>query len=127
MRLSSKSRIITIGFLHVCVVLSILAGTAQPQQDASGLKLSVAVSGQSYCTVANDAFTTVLHLKLTFTNVSDHPVIVARKFTSAPGAVAKTAEDAAQGQYELKPEKVEASTFPGMSPWSLGPRPPELF
>ncbi len=126
------SRISTISFLRTgCFVLLLsslaLGQTRRASTAPNDLKMTVSVDGQSYCAIAKDTWTTVLHLGLTFTNTSNHPVIVARRFTSAPGSVAKSADAAARGEFEVKPVPIDQHSFPAMSPWALGPKPPSLF
>jgi hypothetical protein len=79
------------------------AGEAKLKVDDT-LKIEAKVVGQKYCHVDSETFSVLLSLKIKFTNVSDHPVILARKIVDPPIVhVAQSIETAEKGEFEYDP------------------------
>lgn len=71
---------------------------------ANDLSLNAEVFNQTYCHVDLDTFSVQMLIKLRFTNVSDHNVILSRRIESpAIVRVAKTVQDAQSGTFEYNP------------------------
>jgi hypothetical protein len=68
------------------------------------LSVNAEIAKQSYCHVDLETFSVEMEVKLRFTNVSDHTVILSRRIESpAIIRVAKTVRDAEKGDFEYAP------------------------
>lgn len=68
------------------------------------LSVKAEIITQSYCHVDDESFAVRMEIKLRFTNVSDHPVILAKLVESPPIVrAARTTADAQKGDFESNP------------------------
>jgi hypothetical protein len=76
----------------------------EPIHQERDLSVKAGIITQSYCHVDDEAFTVRMDIKLRFTNVSEHPVILSKRVESPPIVrVARTIEDADKGDFEYDP------------------------
>jgi hypothetical protein len=81
---------------------------------SSDLAVNAEILKQTYCHTDLETFSVQISIKLRFTNVSDHNVIISRTIENpAIIRVAKTLEDAHKGDFEFNPNYDD---FPGKLP-----------
>lgn len=80
------------------------AQTPSPPPQDRDLSVKAEIITQNYCHVDNETFSVQMDIKLRFTNVSDRPVVLARRIESPPIVrAAKTMRDAVNGNFEYEP------------------------
>jgi hypothetical protein len=99
----------------ICLILP--CGRLRCQSQQNDLSLRAAIVDQSYCHEDDEVFRVRLRIKLHFTNVSEHPVILARAVES-PAIVraAKTVQDAEKENFEYAPNVDDFPTERPASP-----------
>jgi hypothetical protein len=78
--------------------------TTKPIHQKRDLSVKAEIITQSYCDVDEESFTVRMDIKLRFTNVSEHPVILAKRVENPPIVrAARTIENAEKGDFEYDP------------------------
>jgi ankyrin repeat protein len=95
--------------------------------DKSPLRLTLAVLDQKYCAAYEDMDMLHAQVRLTFTNLSSHPLILYRGSSLvAHTQVSKSAEEAASGKHELDAEATWIMSGPS-TPRKYGKTPDDAF
>jgi len=85
-----------------------------PLPQERDLSVNAQITTQKYCHMDDDSFAVRMEIKLRFTNVSDHPVILAKRIEDPPIVrAARSIEDAKKGNFEYDPN---VDFFPGKLP-----------
>jgi hypothetical protein len=104
-------RTLLIVLFATCVPLQCQTARDQPSQQSTkplpqqrDLSVKAEIITQSYCHVDDEAVIVRMDIKLRFTNVSEHAVILAKRVESPPIVrAARTIDDAEKGDFEYDP------------------------